>query len=763
MRVPIPALAGLFAFSALCAAPPAQAPGEAALVAQASKKLNDYAKDCLDSGFPQRAEEVWRELLAEYDSDDATARAALGFKAVGKAWARDPEFQYPQAGTPVPAKAKALRKRWDALSGELAKLHLDLAQTLAAANQVDRANYHFDRVLRFQPGEPKAAAARGVVTADGASGTDMELAMLKRVKVIRRALGDANARQFKVQPTEQRPDALANVGAKLTAFAGPNVVCYGNIDPAILQECVRVAERSLVFTKAVLAGYAAFPGGEQVKHLVFCRDEATYDAVLNANVARFGGSAAFLREHRPGATMMSDGGLVAFMRTPTDAVAYDLAARYVAQGFAGLRCDAMVEGMGHAIVGLLLGRNLAFTIGEDKGNETVAGRARRRKLEVPDIDVWRELAVESAWESTGTAAAQLPFLQAASFPTDARIKSWSFVYFLLLRDPELIRRLDESPSDKVRTALHLRETFTARTGIHIDLLDRQWREFWTKDTPVLRVLRGGETGALESVSDDAGDWVAAISSLRTAIESAHKGLGLRAVQWSEAYSEACKLHADWLERNRSERGPGREDSIDLASDGATPELALFAAQSLTYTGALKSDKAVEQWLTWPGFRHVLLNPGLHTVGAYVAKSIVVLDVHRGVTLEQGYGFAFPFPSAQGLPHDVELVELGPEARRFLEGKGVKGKRVGYPITYHRFTPGGGLETTPGFYQCELLANGKKTVPGAIFIDEHGSKRSSGRGLVVFFPLQPLEKGASYTYRWTLGGKAEPSVTFSTAK
>src|SRR5690606_37684904 len=49
----------------------AQANPEAALTAEAVQKLCAYAKDTLAAGYPDRAEEIWREVLNEYDTNNA--------------------------------------------------------------------------------------------------------------------------------------------------------------------------------------------------------------------------------------------------------------------------------------------------------------------------------------------------------------------------------------------------------------------------------------------------------------------------------------------------------------------------------------------------------------------------------------------------------------------------------------------------------------------------------------------------------------------
>jgi hypothetical protein len=103
---------------------------------------------------------------------------------------------------------------------------------------------------------------------------------------------------------------------------------------------------------------------------------------------------------------------------------------------------------------------------------------------------------------------------------------------------------------------------------------------------------------------------------------------------------------------------------------------------------------------------------------------------------------------------VDVTELGPELRRFLDAHGGKGaKKVGYPLTLHLYGSDGGLDPQPGHYACELL-QGKDKVSGVVHLAQDGSRRGHAQGLAVFYPLQPLKRGSAYTYQWSIGGKKE---------
>lgn len=736
----------------------AQVDPAAAFFADAAKKLDAYAEACFDAGYPQRAEEIWREVIALYDGNDPGARKALGYTQVGSSWAVDTAFVYPSAGTPSLAKAKALRSRWDRLAQELAQGHLRVAEAYAAAGDTDKANEQYDRTLRFQPGDPKAAAARGVANVDGYFGTNLEVDLLQRSRLVKRAVAEVLEMKIKVEPVSEPHPIFERAGVKGLAFQGPNIACYGDLDADVLQEAVRMAERSLQLCKLVFDGYVTFPGPKLIHHLGFVKDEAGYVNVIESNRDLLGPGFEFVMKHKPATILRRGPHSLSLMIGRAPATVYDMSARWIAQTYSGFTTDALEEGIGHTIVGLLTGKNLAFVIGEEKQEGTRAGRARELKLQIPDIAVWQELAIDTAWENTSVPAAQLPFLQAASFPTEGRVKAWSFCHYLLLRDPELMRKLDRMPADS-RSPYELRAKFTAVANVHIDAVDRGWRDFWTKDTPLLREIRGGEATPLEAVSQEVPAWLDAFNGVRRDLTKSVANLKLAEVAWSEAYSDDCKLHLDYLEKNRSERGPDREDTEVLGKEGASARGKTFAEGALIHYGGGKPDKVVAGWIHLPGYRHILLDPRLGVVGCFATRNAVVIDVHRGRGGERG-GSSYPFNNQKEVPVDIDLALLGDRVADLLAKRGAKRtKKLGYPLTLHFYEPGT-MDVTEGRYVCNLR-QGKDEVEGIVDIAHSGTARTTGAGLLVFYPLAPLKRGSEYTGEWMVGGKQASAIHFTT--
>ena len=101
------------------------------------------------------------------------------------------------------------------------------------------------------------------------------------------------------------------------------------------------------------------------------------------------------------------------------------------------------------------------------------------------------------------------------------------------------------------------------------------------------------------------------------------------------------------------------------------------------------------------------------------------------------------------------VQVGnPEIERLLEGREY-GKRIGYPISLHTFRLRGGS----GDASCTVTTPEGKSIEGVVHDGSRGSnRRTSAPGMLVFYPLEPLPKGAELTVRWTLGDSRDGRPT-----
>ncbi len=719
----------------------------------AAKELDAFATLSFKSSFPRRARDVWLELLAEYDQDDAVAREALGYVRVGTAWQPKPNFEYPKVDEPNAANAKMLETRWSGVCKKLGDGHRELGDQLQAASKPDRARYHFQRSLRYQPSDNKAQAGLGAKTVEGVTGSELDLQLLQRSRLLDRLITRLTDQEFEVHQAEVKDPRLDQAKVPYIALQSEHFVIFGDWDAGVLTEAAQWAERSLAFCTGAFAGYPGWQRKlEPTPRIAFFKQRATWAEVVRANGSA-AGDVDFIVKNTSACNLGSGKNGLHLSGVDNPATVFDFAVRKVAQECARVDRDAITEGIGHAIVGLFFGRNLIVMVAQQPKEGTVVGKDYSR-FELPDLESWKDLARELAFEKGTAPAAHLPLISAAKFSHEERLKAWSFCDYLLRRDPMMLLALDRA-AGSAHNDFDVMAAFQEAIKLPLRGVEDDWRHFYIDDSPALSAIRNKVT-PMQAVSKDAPEWVDELNRLR-------RHYGARAIEWSAELSGPCRQHADYLKQNKSERGAGKENTQTAGKPGFSNTGRLFAEGAVVATRDKDPRKAMEQWWLQPGYRDVLLDRSLQTVGAYADGPICVLDVLRGRSTKSfTETVTFPYNNIEKdghrrakdpVPSALDIDVIGPELRALLPKTfPAKQKQVGFPLTLHLF----GADTAD--VQCELSIGGDK-VDGLLLHSLSGSRRIAAPGLWVFVPLQPLKKGVDFTMTWTIRKRTEV-VTFT---
>jgi tetratricopeptide (TPR) repeat protein len=726
------------------------APEEREALAEGAKELGAYAALAQRNGFPRRAREVWLEVIGEYATDDEDARKALGFVRNGTVWQRDPKFVYPEQEQPNASIARMLEQRWSAVAKKLGDVHRELAAKLEQAGRAERAAHHLRRALRFQPNDGKALAASGLKQIEGITGNAVDLELLRRSRMMDRAIARLTEQSFPTKPFAEKDKVLDKAGVPYVALASENFVVFGDYEPEVLQTACAWAERAAAFCKEAFDGCEGFPARRsQIRKFAVFKTRDTWRAVVRANADAVGKDRVEFVVENTSASRIGDLHTAGFEGAET---IYDLVVREVVQDYVGVSSAALNEGVGHAIVGMFFGRNLIHSIAPPKPSGGTAATREDEKFLLPDLETWRELALELAWSMGGTSAARLPLLQAAKFPTDGRVKAWSFCDYLVRRDPVLLKMLDRTTA-KARTEGEVAAEFLRLAKLPLADVEDGWRRFWTEDTPLKRAILDRLT-PLESTSKDAAAWLEAFNIAR-------KRFGAEPVGWSSTYSTDCRQHADYLKANKDQRGPAAEHTQIVGKPGASNSGRTFAQLALVSTREKDPRKAIEGWVLLPGYRDALLNRNIETVGVFAEGPLVVIDATRGrIASTSSTTMTFPYASSSGgrhagpVPSAVDVDLLGPEVQALLKKeKRDKEKQIGFPLSLHLY---GAARSTA---ECKVTCQGEP-VHGWLTPATGANRRTSAPGMWVFYPAEPLKRGVDITAAWTWDG-GKHTVTFIT--
>jgi hypothetical protein len=716
-----------------------------------AKALHTYADSAFKDGFPQIARRVWLMLLSEYDSEHKKARRALGYMKVGTAWSLDPDFRYPKEDSPDSKAAARLQGKWAAVAKKVADAHKKMAQEYEKAGRTDKSKLHYEKVIFFRPDDEEAQAALNHQPVAGLTGTELEQTLYERSKKIERVVAVEARKDYEVEVLAEpiAQDLLVNAKIDYITVRSEHFTIHGDFGPELLVEAAKNAERAIRVCNVTFEGYEGFSTDPNrwIRTWAFFQDKDTYVQVLKANSSLIDDASRlkFLIENTRGSALSSDRTLAKALRfsaPQNEHGVYDGAVRNVAQAYSGFNTAAMREGIGHTIVGMFFNNNRQFIVDKESQQRSSTGEEDVDAFS-PNMDTWGELALEAAWKlSEGTPAATLPLITADKFPDDARIKSWSFCDYVVRRNPELLLSLDRMVEHK--SPIRVEEKFTeANDGLSIAQLEKEWKDFWTEASPVLKAIRNN-TEPLSAVSKDVKKWLQAFNKARVELKSTE-------VTFSATYSGRCREHIEYLLAHEELRGADHEQMQDVELEGGSHLGDMFAQMALVSTTGQKPKDVFKRWLDYPGYRDALYNNYLRTIGLYSKEGILVMDAIRGIgRARDGRAGTRYYPSAgaKAIPTRIAVDELGPEFRAFLERNGHGDKTVvGYPISLHHFGIGG-LQGQRESYRCKVTIHGKE-VEGLIHLADGGShRRTTAPGMVVFYPLEPLRKGVEIKVLWT---------------
>lgn len=708
------------------------------------KLLNAFAKKAFEKGFPRQARLIWLQAIKLYDQDNAEAFTGIGYVKVGNSWNPNPNKPYPTNDTGTGADGQSLFKSYETLKKQLASNHKAQAQKWAKADRADKTNHHWREVLRWSEGDAEAQKALEHREVGSLTGSPLEQTLYDRSKMIERAVEEQSKQDYaveKVSGVECAPLDRAQI--PYITVRSEHFTLHGDAaEEENLKESLVWAERTL----AVCA--VAFPWEVNKQpwrtHWAALVAKEGYQQVLRANQVP---DLEWRLEH----TSTCGIGNVAVGHMNGPKTLFDNAVRNVSRACAGFGSDAFVEGIGHTFVGMMFNNNRLFSVDLKKQQGTSASE-EDREYTSPDFDIWKNLNLELAWRSTGgVPARELPFADAASFTNEQRIKAWSFCDYLMRRDPELLKAIDRIAMEMKKTnkkqPTEFEQLFAEGRDVTIPELDKEWEDFWTGASPVLKAIQNN-TPPLQSVSKGVDKWVQAFNAAR-------KEWDATPANWSVNLSGRCREHAEYLAKNKDLKTPGDIHTESVALGGSYVG-SMFAEMALVELSASSANakKMFEQWLYLPGYRDALINNSILTVGMYVEGSILVINAVSGLgsprAAHAGYTY---FPRKPGLLFDgsVAVADLGPDVQKLLakHGKG-DNKHVGFPVSVHF---GQGLGGDRNSFTCSMQGPKGEKIDGALMFEDANARTATAPGVVVFYPFDPLPKGPiAYLFSWKAGDK-----------
>ncbi len=737
---PFPVLALLTLLLSLPALPAQDAAtAELELAVHATAAFTAHAQTLEGARMYGRALDARKELLMEYAEDDPLAREKCGFVKVGSLWRRDQNaLVLTRDGGNDQKLLRKIEQEWERTMKDLARRHEAVAHLWARQNDQGRAARHWRRVLRFKPGDKEAVAQLQLEPFEGFLGSERELQILRRSRAIRDGVRFLAAWEPHVEELTGKLPLAERAGVAAVGLRTRHFEYWGNIPAADLRAAILWAERTRLLAHAVFDGV----GGERwvprkTLTALFVPDKVAYHRLLDACSAQFDADRLQFMKEQVQLTFLKDGkDEIRAHLVLSQAETLDQTVRGVVQDMLGIETHGLWEGIGHAFCGFAFGQTLTFLVEQQKAITVTAWKPRPL---LPDMKVWMEIAAETAWSKADTSSARLALLHAARFTNEERVKAWATVDWLCRWRPDLVLELDRSRTPAMRLPEEVERAFQQRTGMDLQALDADWRDYWARGEALRAAILADTRGDKDAVQAA----VALCDAVNRERAAANVGpLGCHvadgpAVQAAERWFEAMARAA--AERKKAKPGvevrdpdaPGTHNRDVLSLPGKDPAA------------------AVARWMPMPGARDVLLHPGRSLIGGGKGRHGVHLDLREvAVPLRSGPPVCWPGDLQSEVPGLVRAGDLGPQLAAVLFENGITADReVGMPVSLHFFRT-----LDPVFVRqvvCRVSVDGRGVDGVPMCIQGEGDRTQAAEGCCVFVPRDPLPKGAVVTVEWTL--------------
>lgn len=693
--------------------------------------------------------ELRREIWMEYAPEDKRAREKTGFVQVGRSWRIDPDALV------LDRNLKGKKSKIRRIDRDLKKLHkklLDEHRALAAswtkAKDPVRAAKHWQRVLRFVPGDETAAQALAIREFEGFAGTEMELRMLRRGRAIHLACDWLNRHEFAVEELkDERLPLLEAAGLEHSGVQSEFYRVWGTLPVDELVVLAQDCERSLLLAHTMF-GVSTGELFEPRRHrnFVFVNDQGEYAELVEICKGQFSPERLrFLRDdvdmcfldHGGERLRVHKGG----MGLP---VARDHSVRGVMQDATGVVTEGLLEGVGHAACGFLFGQTLCFM--EEQLTEQTSASFTKRRL-APDLDMWMKIAQESAWSKSDTRTSELALLKAARFTNEQRVKAWAICHYFGHWHPEMILELDACKTDLIRTPPDIEKEFLRRTGYPLPKIDSEWRAFWGRGaelrTAMTRDPLPNKKAKNRKAVERSRSVVDAVNVARAAARVGPLGYYLDASpdfvsvrRYEKALKRAEKEQAKLNKKARKGRKPEQvEMPVPPAAIGKT----------VLWSRKDKPELAVDEWLQNPVSRDMLLAPGRDLLA--VPSDLGGFMVGTAFPAERpkrGEPMTWPRAGQTDVVGQIRVADLEPRLQKAVLAAGIAADAVvGMPVSLHfaREIDAGSMAQI----SCRLFERNRPL--DGVVVPYIGDGGAVVPGMVACVPLAPLGQGKQIEVRW----------------
>lgn len=800
---------------------------EDALVRKAKSTLSAFASQAKSRKVGQRAKQAY-DLILEYAPEDRGTRSQLDFIKSGDEWVLKPEEKRTRWRDKASYENRfKTMDAWYKTCMKLSELHKELGMKMQKAGD-GRASYHLEKAVYYNPMDEAANIALGLKKGINFFGTDEQIAFAARMREIEIKAVEIARTDYPVEalPLENMPRELSEMQMAVPDFMRkPNIDIFGSKSQHFTvwtrgaqegaDDAVRWAERALEFGLYLI-------GEDKAKKLAFVqratRSFAWYgflfthrerDEFLKANPHIWQGQGTLEDAKRFANTMYgSKQGPAVVLVGSSPRKVQDSMIGYVFQyGLCLQRNDGIGQGFIHAMTWYLKSTSIS------RWGALPEGTQGEDALALPEgTNWWLRTIRDQASSNQDWPLAQVPREKLSRFRNDCRMKSWSFMTWVIAAYPD--QWLDwylslPDADNKVPTLEDVEVTVVKAFKKPSAVIDAEWREWARGDSGVAFGTGYGppllperpskiELAALDRVNLVRSQPIAIVWPVEGNNMLLRKATmtSLPPCEMDAETSLGCEKHAVYI-TNHPELAekPGPEIHEENPAHEDFTRAGQLAGQGNIVTGqGMRSEnfasETVDLWVGVPYHRFPMLEHNIKRLGySYVYEndwSVAVLDMN---SLEEPYdpqaaprALIWPPAGATGIPTNFPAPESpNPLADQPEDQQDVT--KCGYPISmqFQREIAAGLADVSIEIYESrkggrppEQICMGKQADQGVLkqWTDRckgdaiecwiHTpklplNKKRDRRDVVFAIPKEPLRKGKAYQARVELRLTGDPVV------
>lgn len=752
---------------------------EAELASAAARLLNSFARNADRYKVGPRAKQAYDLIVDRYDPEHSAARKALGFKKVQGEWQAQPPDKAPKWKDDANNEQRyRVVEEWAKTAEKLGALHRELGLQLVAGENLARGAFHLEQAVYYYPLDRAAHLALGHVEHDGFFGTEEDVAFVRRLREIETKALELARQSYPLEalPQDQMPEELKKLGLEFHGAKSARYTVWTRGTQENADNCAKWCERALDFLVWLVGPEEArrralVQRATIWKWFGFVWTSQEREDFLKANRHTWEGETIEQAKQFANIAWKSQQGPAQVFMKLTPAQMHDcLIVHVFHDAFQGCNA-ALCEGLQHAATWYLMSTSIQQFGARPEGTVT------ERELALPEsTNWWLRKMRNDATAGTDWPINQVPREQLSRFRNDVRIKSWSFMTWVLARYPDKwLAFFTKVPADKIPFPEEIDAVGEEAFGKPLAQVEAEWRDWARGDSGVAAATGYGppllpekpnreELAVLERMNEVRSTLLAyrlpEAASQRDKVDLRSGAMGtLPPVDLDAEASMACEAHARYLTRYPEEhlKWPEAHEQ-NPANDGFSPRGMRAAMRSvIAWTerdaGESWARDSVDLWIGTVYHRFPLLEHNIFRFGySYVyenSHSIAVLDMG---SLEEPYDpatapklVAWPPPGMENVPRQFHGVEHpNPLGDQPADQQDIT--LTGYPVSLQLQREFAGQLTGSSISLYEVKGRGKPPSQHYVHPQENrkdfeawAHRRGDPVALWVHTPAEPLLK------------------------